>query len=127
VSAPAGSPGPVPDPAAAHPLVGTWELAMRTPIGTMHATVAFLDADGTLTGTARGTDETVPLRDVRAAPVDAGLRVTWSQTITAPLRLHLDFDVVVEGDRMAGRSRAGRLPGTAVTGTRVAATRVAAR
>jgi hypothetical protein len=37
------------------------------------------------------------------------------------MRLHLDFDVVVDGDRMTGRSRAGRLPGTAVTGTRAAA------
>jgi hypothetical protein len=121
VSAAAGSPGPVPGDAAAHPLVGTWELAMRTPIGTMHATAAFRDEDGTLTGTAAGSAETVPLRDVRVAPADAGLRVTWSQTITTPMRLHLDFDVVVDGDRMTGRSRAGRLPGTAVTGTRAAA------
>jgi hypothetical protein len=119
--APAGSAGPVPGDAAAQTVVGIWELAMRTPIGTLHATVEFRREGGTLAGTAAGTGETVPLRDVRAAAADAGLRVTWSQTITTPLRLHLDFDVVVDGDRMAGRSRAGRLPGTAVTGTRVAA------
>jgi hypothetical protein len=33
-------------------------------------------------------------------------------------RLHLAFDVVVDGDTMAGHSRAGRLPRTTVTGIR---------
>jgi len=121
MSAPTGSPDSAPGHDGTHPLVGTWDLAMRTPIGTMHATAAFRDEDGTLTGTATGTKETVPLRDVRTSPVDAGLRVTWSQTITTPMRLHLDFDVVVDGDGMSGRSKAGRLPGTTVTGIRVAA------
>ncbi|QOD45246.1 hypothetical protein H9X71_08395 [Clavibacter zhangzhiyongii] len=94
---------------------------MRTPVGTMHATLAFRDETGTVVGTAAGKGETVQLRDIRTAATDAGLRVTWSQTITKPLRLDLDFEVVVDGDRMSGRSRAGRLPGTAVTGTRVVA------
>jgi hypothetical protein len=34
------------------------------------------------------------------------------------MRLNLDFDVVVDGDRLAGHSRAGRLPRSAVIGTR---------
>jgi hypothetical protein len=34
------------------------------------------------------------------------------------MRLNLDFDVVVDGDRMSGHSRAGRLPRSAVTGVR---------
>ena len=43
----------------------------------------------------------------------------WSQTITKPMRLNLDFDVVIEADEMRGHSRAGRLPRSAVTGRRV--------
>jgi hypothetical protein len=56
----------------------------------------------------------VPLRDIE---VD-GDRVTWRQSVTRPMRLHLDFDVVLTGDRIEGYSRAGRLPRTRVVGTR---------
>jgi hypothetical protein len=34
------------------------------------------------------------------------------------MRLNLDFDVVVDGDRMSGHSHAGPLPRSAVTGVR---------
>jgi hypothetical protein len=34
------------------------------------------------------------------------------------MRLNLEFDVVVTGDRLAGHSRAGRLPRSTVTGLR---------
>jgi hypothetical protein len=100
-------------------LPGTWQLSMKTPIGTVRATLTFHDDQGTLTGTAHGTGESVPLRDIATTPADDGERVTWSQSITKPLRLNLDFDVVVTGEQMHGHSRAGRLPRTTVSGTRV--------
>jgi hypothetical protein len=56
----------------------------------------------------------VPLRDI----VVDGQRVTWRQSVTKPMRLNLDFNVVVDGDRMSGHSKAGRLPRSAVTGVR---------
>jgi hypothetical protein len=96
-------------------LPGTWNLQISTPIGTLHADLVFEEKDGTLFGVARGKDEEVPLRDI----VVAGDRVTWSQSITRPLRLNLDFDVVVDGDAMTGSSRAGRLPKSRVAGARV--------
>ena len=34
------------------------------------------------------------------------------------MRLNLEFDVVVDGDRLTGHSKAGRLPRSAVTGVR---------
>jgi hypothetical protein len=34
------------------------------------------------------------------------------------MRLNLDFDVVVDGDRLIGHSRAGRLPRSVATGVR---------
>jgi hypothetical protein len=108
-----------PEPVAA--VLGTWALAMRTPVGTMHATMTFRHHDGVLVGTAQGKAERVPLRDLRWVPGADGGRLTWSQTITSPMRLHLDFDVTVDGDHMVGQSRAGRLPRSAVAGTRVAA------
>ncbi|WP_431235577.1 hypothetical protein ACQ856_03450 [Mycolicibacterium psychrotolerans] len=91
---------------------------MRTPIGRIHAEMTFTEIDGVPTGVAVGTAETVPLRDVRVTQTDEGERVTWKQSITKPLRLNLDFDVIAVGDFMHGHSRAGRLPKSTVTGER---------
>lgn len=100
-------------------LPGIWNLSMRTPIGTISARMRFTTDGYTITGTATDKGEDVPLRDVRVEGTSAGEHVTWSQSITKPMRLNLDFDVLVNGDRMVGHSRAGRLPRTSVTGTRV--------
>lgn len=96
------------------PILGTWDVNLKTPIGTLSAVYVFTDAGGVLTGTASTKSETVPLTTV----VYDGDRVTWRQSVTRPMRLNLDFDVVVDGQTLSGHSRAGRLPRTAVTGTR---------
>ncbi|MGW1059103.1 hypothetical protein [Micromonospora rubida] len=97
-----------------HPIVGTWDVSLKTPIGTLRATYVFDDVSGALTGTASTASETVAL----AALVCDGPRVTWRQSVTRPMRLNLDFDVVVDGTTLTGHSRAGRLPRTVVAGTR---------
>jgi hypothetical protein len=96
------------------PILGTWDVDLKTPIGMLSAVYVFTDADGVLAGTASTKSETVPL----AAIVCDGPRVTWRQSVTRPMRLNLDFDVVVDGQTLTGHSRAGRLPRTMVTGTR---------
>lgn len=97
---------------------GTWALTMSTPIGTVRADMTFVDTDGHLTGVATSRSETVELRDVRADPGEDGEHVTWSQSVRRPMRLNLEFDVVVHGDDMEGHARAGRLPASRVTGRR---------
>ena len=94
-------------------IVGEWDVTIKTPVGSLAVVYTFAD-DGGIIGTASGKGETVPLRDI----VVAGQRVTWRQSVTKPMRLNLDFDVVVDGDRMTGHSKAGRLPRSAVTGVR---------
>jgi hypothetical protein len=71
--------------------------------------------EGALHGRASDGAQTVELTDVR---VD-GQRVTWAQSITKPIRLNLHFDVTVDGDHLAGTSKAGRLPASTVVGQRV--------
>ena len=94
-------------------LTGEWDVTIKTPVGSLAVVYTFAD-DGGITGTATGKSETVQLRDI----VVAGQRVTWRQSVTKPMRLNLDFDVVVDGDRLSGHSKAGRLPRSAVTGVR---------
>ena len=94
-------------------LTGDWDVTIKTPIGSLSVVYSFTDDDG-LVGTATGKGETVPLRDI----VVAGQRVTWRQSVTKPMRLNLEFDVEIDGDRLTGHSRAGRLPRSAVTGVR---------
>ena len=94
-------------------LTGVWDVTIKTPIGSLAVVYTFTD-DGAVTGTATGKGETVPLRDI----VVAGQRVTWRQAVTKPMRLNLEFDVVVDGNQLAGHSKAGRLPRSAVSGVR---------
>ena len=95
-------------------VAGTWDVTLRTPIGTLTAVYTFTEDAGTLTGAADGA----PLSDVTGEDVPGGRRVTWRQAVTRPMRLNLDFDVVVSGATLSGHSRAGRLPRTVVTGAR---------
>ena len=95
-------------------LIGEWDVAIKTPIGSLQVLYTFTTDSGILTGTAAGKGETVALRDITVA----AQRVTWRQSVTKPMRLNLEFDVVVDGDRLTGHSKAGRLPRSAVTGTR---------
>ena len=95
---------------------GAWALTVRTPVGRQDVVLDLArDAAGALTGTATGPAETVPLD----GPQLDGDRLTWAQSITRPMRLRLEFDVTVDGDALAGTSRAGRLPRSAVTGRRL--------
>ena len=102
-------------------IVGTWLLRMKTPIGTIEADYRFEEEDGVIHGNASGSGETTPLTDVVVENDASGQRVTWRQSITRPLRLNLDYDVIVNGDSLSGESRAGRLPRTRVTGKRTSA------
>lgn len=95
-------------------IAGDWDVTIKTPIGSLAVRYTFTEQDGALTGFATGKDETVALHGI----VVDGQRITWNQSVRKPMRLNLDFDVTVDGDRLVGHSRAGRLPRSAVTGER---------
>ena len=100
-------------------IIGTWDLQIATPVGRLKVSTSFQDTNNGIAGTARGHGETVALHDIFGIPDANGERVTWTQSVTKPLRLTLAFDVVVNGDSLTGVSRAGRLPAAEVTGQRV--------
>jgi hypothetical protein len=95
-------------------ILGSWDVAIKTPIGTLAVEYRFTEGEDGLAGVATLRGDTVPLDDI----VVDGPRVTWRQSITKPMRLNLDFDVAVNGDRLSGHSKAGRLPRSAVSGLR---------
>jgi hypothetical protein len=97
-------------------IVGDWDVTIKTPVGSLQIAYSFVDRDGMITGSAAGRHETVEVTDIVVA--DDGRQVGWRQTVTRPMRLHLAFDVLVDGDRFTGHSRAGRLPRSAVSGVR---------
>ncbi|MFF6907170.1 hypothetical protein ACFY9Q_14635 [Streptomyces sp. NPDC012389] len=96
------------------PVAGTWDLSIVTPIGKIAAVIELHDGNGSLTGSAHGAGEQVPLDGLALT----GDRLTWKLAVTRPMRLNLAFDVTVTGDTLAGTSRAGRLPASRVSGVR---------
>jgi hypothetical protein len=95
-------------------LAGTWDVTVKTPIGSLAVEYTFTSSVDGLAGSATLKGDTVPLNDL----VVDGQRVTWQQSVTKPMRLNLDFDVQVEGSQLVGHSKAGRLPRSTVSGSR---------
>lgn len=97
---------------------GTWQLVVRTPVGSLPVQLVVTERDGALTGMARGQGEDVVIAEMALVEHADGSHLRWTQRVTKPLRLTLDFDVLVTGDTLEGAARAGRLPASAVSGTR---------
>jgi hypothetical protein len=99
-------------------ILGAWDVSIKTPVGSLHVVYNFSRDGGVLTGEAVGKYETVPCVDIETDEDVGGSHVRWRQTVSKPMKLNLEFDVQVDGDRLGGHSRAGRLPRSAVTGVR---------
>lgn len=99
-------------------IIGVWDVRIKTPVGSLHVVYHFDVVDGRLTGSASSKQETVPCNDIVVSQDEGGQRVTWRQKVGKPMRLNLEFDVLVDGDRLSGHSRAGRLPRSTVDGSR---------
>jgi hypothetical protein len=96
---------------------GTWDVTIDTPIGKMAVVFDITEQDGAIHGVASSDAETVDFLDA----VADGNRLTWSQSVTTPMRLTLKFEVTVEGDTMTGTSKAGIFPASKVYGSRSSA------
>lgn len=96
--------------------VGEWETTIATPVGKLAVQLSIATRDGRIHGTATQGGETVELLN----PVVAKGNLQWSMRVAKPMRLHLKFEVAVDGDRMFGAAKAGILPASKLTGRRVA-------
>ena len=68
--------------------------------------------NGKAAGTAEQADERSPLDDF----VVSGTRMTWSQRVAKPMKLHLKLDVAIDGGAMAGTAKPELLPASRLEG-----------
>jgi len=93
---------------------GTWNLVVKSPMGDQPSTLT-LKADGaTLTGTASAQGNT---NDIANGKVD-GDNVSWSNSITTPFPMTLEFSGTVAGDTLNGSVKAGSFGSFPFTGAR---------
>lgn len=94
--------------------VGRWQVRIATPIGEQQVLLVIEAQGGSLRGAATQGAETILF-----SPTLRGERLTWTQSITRPLRLTLAFEVWLDGGVMRGTAKAGFLPSASLVGERV--------
>ena len=93
---------------------GTWNIIVNSPMGAQPSALT-LTADGdALTGTQSAQGNTQPIANGK---VD-GDTVTWSNSITTPFPMTLEFTGKVEGDTLNGSVKAGAFGSFPFTGSR---------
>ena len=93
---------------------GTWNVVVKSPMGDQPSTLT-LAADGaTLTGTASAQGNTNPIASGKAD----GNNISWSNSITTPFPMTLEFSGKVDGDSLSGSVKAGSFGSFPFAGTR---------
>ena len=93
---------------------GTWDVTIDTLIGKMAVVFDISDEGGEVHGTASSDAETVDFLET----VADGDRLTWTQMVTTPMKLTLEFEVNVDGNTMTGTAKAGPFPASPLHGNR---------
>lgn len=93
---------------------GPWDLTISTPIGKQKGTFDFSVEEAALAGTANVLGGTVPITD---GSID-GNAMKFTITVTNPMKMDLIFDVVADGDTLAGTVKAGPMGEQKVVGER---------
>jgi hypothetical protein len=96
---------------------GLWNIVIATPIGKQAVTLDIATENGVIRGNARQGAETVAFVD----PQLDGDRLRWSQSITKPFPMTIQFDLTRDGDTVTGTAKPGVLPMSRVSGARLAA------
>jgi hypothetical protein len=94
---------------------GNWNISVETPIGTQSATLSLSTEGGALSGTQGADGKSAAITDGK---ID-GNKVSWKVAITNPMPLTLEFEGMVEGDKISGHANAGAFGAMPFSGTRV--------
>src|ERR1700743_1758820 len=93
---------------------GNWNITVNSPMGAQPSTLSLKADGGTLTGTQSAQGNTA---DIANGKVD-GDTVTWSNSITTPFPMTLEFTGKLAGDTLNGTVKAGSFGSFPFTGVR---------
>jgi len=93
---------------------GEWNITVQSPMGAQPSTLSLKADGGTLTGTQSAQGNSSAIANGK---VD-GDTVTWSNSITTPFPMTLEFTGKVEGDTLNGNVKAGAFGSFPFTGKR---------
>jgi hypothetical protein len=93
---------------------GSWKIIVNSPMGKQDSTLTLAANGATLTGTQSAQGNTADIKDGK---VD-GDNVSWSNSITTPFPMTLEFTGTVAGDTLNGKVKAGAFGSFDFTGER---------
>ena len=82
---------------------GTWNVTINSPMGPQPSTLTLAVEGGVLTGSQTAQGNTQPIVNGK---IDGDM-VTWSNSITSPFPMNLEFTGKVDGDTLSGSVKAG--------------------
>jgi hypothetical protein len=92
---------------------GKWNITIKTPMGDKSGVLELKTQGTALTGSISNAEYQAAISDGKVE----GNKLTWSATITKPMRMSFKFSATVEDDRISGAAK--HLLGKATfTGTR---------
>jgi hypothetical protein len=92
---------------------GKWNITIKTPMGDKSGVLELKTQGTALTGSLSNAEYQAAISDGKVE----GNKLTWSATITKPMRMSFKFTATVEDDRISGAAK--HLLGKATfTGTR---------
>jgi len=95
---------------------GDWDVVIKSPLGDLKSLLT-LHADGTaLTGSERGAGAANEVKDGKIS----GNVLTWNINVTTPMKMNVEIEVTVDGDKFAGTAKAGMFGKFPITGTKKA-------
>lgn len=93
---------------------GNWSIIVKSPMGDQPSTLALKAEGATLTGMQSAQGDTAPIADGTVN----GDAVTWSNTVTSPFPMKLEFTGTVSGDTLSGMVKAGAFGSFPFSGSR---------
>lgn len=97
---------------------GRWDVTIESPLGRQRREMNIEASAESFTAAVSGDDESHAVTGVVS-----GDRLTWSDKVTSPMKLSLQFDVTVSGDAMTGVVKLGIFGKAKFTATRASKTR----
>ena len=93
---------------------GDWDVVVNSPMGAQKS-VLTLKADGdVLTGSDKGGSGSNEVKDGKIS----GNQLTWYVDVTAPMKMKIDIEVTLDGDKFTGTAKAGMFGKFPMTGTK---------